>query len=292
MSFFTASNGLARDMWPHYIGRPIHDVDTIDTLPQSRIVPTSIDGLCDWATVIPVRDSRRTGDRRFVLVHSPVPDNDDDVTVVSFRVQGIVKSAILATLDNWTGEPRNSVRAMQSVTLTSGGHHTPFTAQIENLATVEEYIACVLNSDLKPSPLANDQEELTLKRRVFTRVHPTLHTPPIILRSSDDPQGQARKISRQWVVCDKLTAARQVLSQGTLLQCPPIAVRPGDFVDVGFTMEASVQRSGRTSIVSVHLVLEHLTVALGAIEIPLRTKYRRDNGLIVAADTSMADTDE
>lgn len=52
----------------------------------------------------------------------------------------------------------------------------------------------------------------------------------------DDPDGLAKKIEKQWVVEHRIGYALQG-EDGTRKQCNHIAIRHGDFVDVGFTFD-------------------------------------------------------
>lgn len=85
-------------MWPTELADSIHALDDGQPLPAWRRVPTSFDELCERVTV----DGVGTRKPQVLLGH---PDLDLEGKLVSctLRLQGIVESASMGALGNWTG---------------------------------------------------------------------------------------------------------------------------------------------------------------------------------------------
>ena len=68
-------------------------------------------------------------------------------------------------------------------------------------------------------------------------MRPTIDRPSI-LSPSEDPCGDAKKIEKQWVVTEKVQVGIQD-DDGRLTRCSPLAIQPGDFVDVTVVADIS-----------------------------------------------------
>ena len=85
-------------MWPAELVHCIDPADDGQSLPAWRRIPTSFDELCERVTV----DGVGTRNPQVLLCH---PDLELEGKLVSctIRLQGIVESACMGVLGNWSG---------------------------------------------------------------------------------------------------------------------------------------------------------------------------------------------
>jgi hypothetical protein len=75
---------------------------------------------------------------------------------------------------------------------------------------------------------------------------------------ADDPEDRCGVLDGQWTVTEKLQIGR-VLDNGDSVQCSPLALSEGDFVDVGLSFDIAFTKAfnGQRKV-RVFLCLEHV----------------------------------
>ncbi|KZT13051.1 uncharacterized protein LAESUDRAFT_808534 [Laetiporus sulphureus 93-53] len=210
----------------------------------------------------------------------------DEVEIISIRMQGFIKTVRVMPLGNWNGRVHDAVRAIQYVTLHSGGFESPFQAQVNALSAVDEFICASLGAEV-PVHRPRSPNEIFLNRRVFKRagIVYNLHTPYLltllhqvtancelrsVLSPADAPDSKARKIANSWVVADKLMLGRQVPATEKIVRCLPSVFHDGDFVDVSFSVHVSLPRQHKhcnTRTVDIHHNLDHMVLLYSSAEL-------------------------
>ena len=85
-------------------------------------------------------------------------------------------------------------------------------------------------------------------------------TGPSVLEDMDDPQYWASNVSSEWRVTEKLQIGERC-DDGRVTSWSYLIVSPGDFVDVGVTVNI-VNRGGRG--IAVQLIMTHVLQLLAA----------------------------
>ncbi|KAL1942560.1 hypothetical protein VTO73DRAFT_6162 [Trametes versicolor] len=231
MAFIQASDStLARDLWPDRRGRLINDVSELDTLPPRKIVPFDYDSLSSWVCVDPCGVDTSCA----AWIH-PDAAGDNERIEVSVRVQGFVHKASLGMLGNWNGTAMGAPKAVQTVTLVSGGCGAAFDPQVTALENLKDRVLCMLSrsddvADVSPS-------QIVFRRRVFQKVGGCdTSPPPVEVPVAEDPLRRARKIEHMWVVTHTIAGGIQQ-PDGRITRVNPSVIRVGDFVDVAMTLQ-------------------------------------------------------
>jgi hypothetical protein len=74
----------------------------------------------------------------------------------------------------------------------------------------------------------------------------------------DDPENKCEVLGGRWVVAEKLQIGR-LMDNGDTVECSPLALSEGDFVDVGLSFDvALVKAPNGQRRVRVFLCLEHV----------------------------------
>lgn len=183
----SANHVLAVDLWPSPYNTIIEQRATIPHLQQWECFPPMLDRLVEWATVTKHPSSLGNArDRLLVYKTLPTSDTEPVYYPVSVRLFGFLEDFCLGDYGDWKGfistiflaswphvllfdlSNDNWVKhAVQSLSLTSGGHTVAWQNQLDRLN-----MACTLASCLLKLPLLKVQfsRRLYMQRRVFTKV--------------------------------------------------------------------------------------------------------------------------
>ena len=82
--------------------------------------------------------------------------------------------------------------------------------------------------------------------------------PASVLMPADDPEDRCAILDGQWLIAEKLQIGR-LLDNGDTVQCSPLALSEGDFVDVGLSFDIALAKApnGQRKV-RVFLCLEHV----------------------------------
>ncbi|OJT12393.1 hypothetical protein TRAPUB_11062 [Trametes pubescens] len=208
---------LARDLWPENKGRLLSDNGDALNLPKSRRLPREYDALCAWMCVDPCGV-----DTPATAWVQPEPGQEDERTEVTIRLQGFVENISFGMLGTWNGTPQGAPKAMQTLTLVSGGCSDAFSPQVEAVDNVLELMQKFLAREVVNS---NGGGKIDIKRRVFHKVRPT--EPPMRgypVPFAEDPVGRARKIDHMWSIRHRIDAGSQD-SSGRIRRENPVVIR-------------------------------------------------------------------
>ncbi|KAK7677658.1 hypothetical protein QCA50_019349 [Cerrena zonata] len=234
MAYLSGPYGLLRDLWPTALPRLNNDQRCYALLSDKEKVPGSREQIPLWATVQRNRLPFDTT-RRLVLLLMEIPPAVAHQQI-AVNVQGFVCGANLAlrTLGNWHGRLDNARNARQTLTLCSGGHSAPFTAQAKALQQIIDYIRSEAGDATKHGV---DRGRLQLERPVFRRAKENGHK-AIQLTAFDDPMGHARKVAEQWVIIDRLELGVQSEGYQTT-RSSAMAIQASDFVQATILFDIS-----------------------------------------------------
>ncbi|KAI0039446.1 hypothetical protein FA95DRAFT_1478263, partial [Auriscalpium vulgare] len=244
---------LVRDGWPGGVGRLNMDDKEHEEMEPFEVVPTSAEGISDWAVVAPIpRPSDPS--RRWTIIHNPADaPAAEQVYPLSLRVQGVLGRHNLQVFGNWDQTERNACKAVQTVVLVPGNYWESFTAQRHTIDIVRRLIIQATGGSARR--IESNADEIFCQRRVFKKVSWIFvrdHADRI-LTSYEDALGVARLIDQRWRVVDKIKFGRRTI-EGKVKTCKPTIFSEGDLVDITMNFDiATVSRNhGETSTV-VHL---------------------------------------
>ncbi|KAI0355688.1 hypothetical protein OH77DRAFT_1424630 [Trametes cingulata] len=146
-------------------------------------------------------------------------------------------------LGTWNGSLQGAPKAVQTLTLVSGGCHRAFNPQLHALDNVRDFVLKALS---RGAPTTEQTDgKIHLKRRVFDRVRPGDDTGTNIrVPVAEDPLARARKVEGLWAIRHHIEAGVQQ-TDGRVTRENPRSIRPGDFVDVAITLQAISIRVSR-----------------------------------------------
>jgi len=276
MSFVRDQSGvLARDLYPFQLSslfggyNTVHpdivqyaDVGKTDSMSilacaNWQIVPADFETVCEWAYVsidTSVSDWTRV---YHLLYKQPSGDNEANVVYpVTLRIQGFLQNFDLSVLGSWDGESTNAVKAVQFLSLTSGGLNEPWIPTQLAIHNIRQLIRQTLSrTQSSPSEvLADPDASIYMTRRVFTKVRGSVDNTPSVLDPTDDPHNWGWRVASDWRVTEKLQIGR-LLDDGRIVSSSHLALSKGDFVDVGF--EFAISNRGRRGV-AVHLCMTHV----------------------------------
>lgn len=93
-----------------------------------------------------------------------------------------------------------------------------------------------------------------------------------VLQRGDDPDGSAKKVEKQWVVDHKIGYALQY-EDGSRRSCNHIAIRQGDFVDVGVTFDILTRYTKHKRNTSVTLAIQDILRLEKAANVEVNTSH-------------------
>ncbi|KAH9855229.1 hypothetical protein C2E23DRAFT_725049, partial [Lenzites betulinus] len=238
-------------LWPNGLGRVSPRLRDLQVRDSWRFVPEEYDDLYDWATVID--DEAESADgclvKHLVYDHTMLPQGGGDALYeVTVLLQGFMGDHALGVLGNWRGEERDAPQAQQFLKLQSGGVEDAFSAQRRAL----QNILMVVHTQTGGEPrMDEDENSITLRRTVFTKVRPTGQRNSVVeLNDINDPFKAARRMSSRWCIDHTIdTCVRR--PNGTNIPVSPDAIRRGDFIEVAVTahIRTVVSRKRRQTIV-------------------------------------------
>ncbi|KAI0643087.1 hypothetical protein C8Q79DRAFT_1002822 [Trametes meyenii] len=232
------STTLARDLWPDGRGKLTIDNATAQNLPARRILPRDFDTLRAWLCVDPCA-SERGGP---IWFHPDVVGEEERVEI-AIRLQGFVDEVSLGMLGNWNGSAIGAPKAVQQLTLTSGGCTDAFSPQVNALEGVRELVLSLLSRSGEHRQI--DMHKIVLKRRVFAKVRPhDLDAKTYSVPRAEDPLGRAHKIEHMWAITHRVTGAVQ-MPDGRVVPQNALVIRRGDFVDVAVSVQVVSYRLSR-----------------------------------------------
>lgn len=89
-----------------------------------------------------------------------------------------------------------------------------------------------------------------------------------MLQPEDDPQGWCPAVNNEWLITSRLQVGKPN-SLGVLVQCSPLLLTEGDFVDVAIEIDiASNGTPSRNGQVRVHLSMQHVILLAKAVDAP------------------------
>nr|VWO96302.1 Ceramide glucosyltransferase (EC (GLCT-1) (Glucosylceramide synthase) (GCS) (UDP-glucose ceramide glucosyltransferase) (UDP-glucose:N-acylsphingosine D-glucosyltransferase) [Ganoderma boninense] len=238
MAFISAGEDiLARDLWPQGSGVLLQDAHLdAHTVSTGRIVPSELDELADWMFVEVGSDGRRGK----VYVKGGGAEEEDSSELV-LRVQGIVHEANLTLTGDWDRTEDNAKKAVQRLSLVSGGCSVAFEPQCAALTSIREMVGLMLG--ISSSSRRPRSKAIVLRRRVFTKVADgATEVGPSVVETGDDPSGVLHDMSSRWRIVSRLRCGIQD-EEGDILHLNPLLIRPGDLVDVSVTVAVILKKT-------------------------------------------------
>ncbi|EKM51730.1 uncharacterized protein PHACADRAFT_31548 [Phanerochaete carnosa HHB-10118-sp] len=237
MSFLIGADGLLRDQWPRFVGRPLLDDLDADTAESWQMVPVSEHDLGLWAKVVGAGQDT-TGCKRFRLVYKTKDDIQgfNRPSEVRLRLQGVVKKWELGPLGDWEGS--KCLGAAQRLELYGDFAPEVFAVQLDALFKLVNFIGRMLRCD---RVCADYRNESVRAGRVCSA-----------LLDDDDPEYLARRVQEEWVITHRPGYLLET-DDGDLVETTPHAFHVGDFVDVAVTYDilTRVVRGVKTAEISI-----------------------------------------
>ncbi|KAI0037939.1 hypothetical protein FA95DRAFT_1613760 [Auriscalpium vulgare] len=258
--YFSVEKGLVRDQWPIGLGRL-----SIDPQPNEfhLLVPSTFDGICEWAFV-KIDPRGRDAARRFLYLHnssSGYIHPSQNLLEVSARFQGFLGDFNVNTLWNWKGDSSRAYKASQFIRLEGGARPDLMQAQFKVYSNMRATILRTLlsNADVENAAQSTkmSEEGMIFERRVFTKVHDAA-VGPSVLHPSDDPTGLTANLGNDWRITSKIAFGRRI-SGGVVERCNANNFSKGDLVDITARVEiVSIHTSGGVPSFEVRLSPTHL----------------------------------
>ncbi|EMD32493.1 hypothetical protein CERSUDRAFT_99567 [Gelatoporia subvermispora B] len=269
MSFIRTSNGqYIREMWPAVLPRRGPSLTQLSSATESwRSMPSQYEQLSTWMVIqAQDEDGPRNGPRRPYMLTYLEPPGAGGPVQAKIHIQGFLAHCNVRVLGDWDRSEHNIPRAMQFVHLHggTGPSRVAYDAQIGAVHELIGYIADSLNV-ARPQD-AVDNGDFRLERTVFTKITPVRNVRAISLSSLDDPSGRARRYARKWVV-DHRIATKIRNTRGELIVVQPGVLRPGDFVDVTFTVDIQYTSNKKTSRVAVGFLVHDIVRLMSSAEV-------------------------
>ncbi|KAK7026976.1 hypothetical protein R3P38DRAFT_2527275 [Favolaschia claudopus] len=256
-----------------------------EPIPAWRLVPYDIADFDEWAYV---RHDNVAADptRAKSLLYREL-SAAPTFFPVKIRFQGFVAAARLAALGNWNGAVGEAKSARQDITLRCGDATEDdglWESTMRAVDNVKDYIYCVLGAPSKGrAGVSHLDRTVFAQRRVFTKVcvssacRPLLRSTqvrstnrnlPSALREGDDPHGICEAVAKDWKVTSRLSIGRlapSMVDDNRTVVCDHTAVKTGDFVDIGVSVEiVTFGRFDEKPRVDVHFCLEHVLLLRSA----------------------------
>ncbi|KAI1783181.1 hypothetical protein LXA43DRAFT_1102853 [Ganoderma leucocontextum] len=231
MAFIAANTHvLARELWPQGIGKLQQDkhLDLL-SLPASRVVPRDGDDLLEWLFV----QLQDRGKRGLVFMHPSVEGAKGSPQVV-VHLQGIIEDMNLGLYGDWDQTEANAKKAMQKLTLGSGGCREAFVPQVKALDDIRQTVSMM--AGVCPKRLGA-QGNICLRRRVFTKVN--VGTAASIVTENEDPSGTLDAVADKWRITSRIKCGTEHKGGG-IQSLNVLSLRPSDMVDVSVTVVAVI----------------------------------------------------
>lgn len=207
MGLHLATSGiLCKELWPNGMGiieiedYMLESGDSFTITQPWQVVPSSFEGVCEWAFV--TADHQSPDWTRSYLILYRQPEDTDDLTVVypvTLRLQGKIKAFNLATFGNWNGcvikqhkfrtdssflilsMPHTATMARQFIALESGGVDEPWACMQKGLRDIRQMIHNTLSRGTarREEIMPESHEDIYLSRRVFQKVSLISCTAPL-----------------------------------------------------------------------------------------------------------------
>ncbi|KAG1788108.1 uncharacterized protein HD556DRAFT_912938 [Suillus plorans] len=239
MSFLAASeNTMAFELWPAPMKKEIQRLQGDYDYASWELFPSSLRDMADWADVYQDPE-RKDKSRDRILIYKHIPDGEPGtVYPVALRLQGLLREFRVERFGNWTGQEADVTRAVQHVTISSGGHAKAWEATIDSLNLACEYVSRRLHLPMQGIP---QKKELYLQRRAFIKRDKPRGSKTPALSATQDPEGKYLRIQEHWSAVRPLTIA-DLTSAGKILPMDAVLLTEGDFVDVGAELDFVLSR--------------------------------------------------
>ncbi|KAG1880087.1 hypothetical protein F4604DRAFT_1922777 [Suillus subluteus] len=175
--------------------------------------------MADWADIY--QDPERKDKlRNRILIYKDIPDAKAD------------------TKDLETGLESEVARAVQHVSICSGGHEEAWKATIDSLNLACKYVGRRLHLLIQGIP---HRKELYFQRRVFVKRDKPHESKTPALSTMQDPEGKYLHVQDHWNIVRPLAIA-DLTDAGKVLPMDSILLTDGDFVDVGAELDFVLSR--------------------------------------------------
>ncbi|KAG1797048.1 uncharacterized protein HD556DRAFT_1306745 [Suillus plorans] len=157
---------------------------------------------------------------------------------VAVRLQGLLCQFCIDRFGNWTGHENEVLRAVQHVTLSSGGHKNMWDSTISSINLAGEYVSRRLHIPMQGMVYDKD---LYLQRHAFIKRSELLKMKEQILKVTEDPEDKYFCIQECWIPQDPLRVA-QLTETGKVVPMNAVLLTEGDLVDVGAKIDFVIHR--------------------------------------------------
>lgn len=123
MSFLAAPKTfMAYELWPKQMTNEIRRLQGPDDLESWELFPADLTEMVQWADVYKDRE-RKDPSRNHLLIYKNLDDPElNTIYPVALRIHGILEEFRIERFGNWSGRPQDARRAVQYLTISSGGH--------------------------------------------------------------------------------------------------------------------------------------------------------------------------
>lgn len=239
MSFLTATEEtMVFELWPTPMRKQVRRLKGDHDFEPWDIFPATLSEMATWADVY--KDpARKDTSRNHILIYKSVPNTKaDTVFPVAIRLQGILGRFRVDRFGNWSGNEGDVARAVQYVTMSSGGHQAAWDATINSINLACDYVSRRLHL---PMQAMSNKKDIYLQKRAFVKRDQPYKIKEPLLTDDEDPGRKYMRIQDLWSVMRPLRTA-DLTDTGKILAMDAVLLTEGDFVDVGAELDFVVNR--------------------------------------------------
>ncbi|KAI6001857.1 hypothetical protein EDD15DRAFT_2361185 [Pisolithus albus] len=257
---------LAMDLWPAPHCEKIAARAGPHKLQPWERYPCDLEGMCDWATITKDKSAKDKRRENIIVYRTPPESTSNALYPVSVRLYGCLQNFTVGKFGNWDGNPLTAKRAIQSLTLISGGHHDPWRNQLDALDVASAFASRTLQLPLQR---AHFPTQLYFQRKADVSSASTTNTYPPPTLSNPQSCSQASPMGSfctnpNWQWNDALP----ILQLTGNSQCVPlheIRLNKFDFVEVDAEFNIVISRGKEgAAVVKVYLSFKHVVRLLDA----------------------------
>ncbi|KAG1855297.1 hypothetical protein F4604DRAFT_1932359 [Suillus subluteus] len=197
------------ELWPTPMKKEVRRLQGDDDYAEWELFPASLQGMAEWCDIYQDPEWKDKS-RDYILIYKNMDTKPNTVYPIAIRVQGLLRQFRVKRFGNWSGQETDVARAVQYVSIASGGHEEAWKATIHslNLACEHAFIKRDKPRDSKTPALSTMQ----------------------------DPEGKYLRVQDNWNIVRPLTIA-DLTGAGKILPMDAVLLTQGDFVDISAELD-------------------------------------------------------
>ncbi|KAI6004791.1 hypothetical protein EDD15DRAFT_2191566 [Pisolithus albus] len=267
---FTASMSKLPNLWPLPHSEKITAHTGPNHLQHWERYPCQLEEMGKWAVVAKDKSTTDRSRENIIVYRNPPDCTSNALFPVSVHLYGCLQKFTVGKFGNWDGNPLTAKQAIQSLTLTSGGHREGWQNQLDALNVASAFASRTLQIPLHQ---AHFPRQLYFQRKVFQQADDTSscssddhHAHPI---SDSHPPTQISPLGTfltnpNWQWNDALPVL-QLTANRECIPLHEIRLNKFDFIEVDAEFNVVVSRGKEgTSVLNIFLSFKHMVRLLDA----------------------------